>query len=61
MLGNKHAFSECYVFEVMYAMSTSTVHPVSTINNNTALCLNFIGLSTADVRPCNHISRTFRS
>ena len=39
MLGNKHAFSKCYVFEVMYAMSTSTVHSLNTINKNTALCL----------------------
>ena len=36
MLGNKHAFSGCYVCEVMHAMSTSTVHPLNTINNNTA-------------------------
>ena len=31
MLGDKHAFSECYVCEVMHAMSTSTVHPLNTI------------------------------
>ena len=39
MLGNNNAFSTCYVCEVMLAMSTCTVHPLNTINNNTALCL----------------------
>ena len=33
MLGIKHAFSGCYVCEVMHAMSTSAVHPLNTINN----------------------------
>ena len=45
MQGNKHAFSGCHVCEVMHVMSTSTVHPLNTINNNTL----FIGLLTADV------------
>ena len=58
MLGNNNAFSTCYVCEVMHAMSTSTVHPLNTINNNTAL---FMGLLTADVTMPNHIPRTFRS
>ena len=59
MLGTKHAFSGCYVCEVMHAMSTSTVHPLNTINNNTALI--FMGLFTADVTMPNHIPKTFRS
>ena len=60
MLGNKHAFSGCYVCELMHAMSTSTVHPLNTINNNTALTV-YPGLLFADVTMPNNIPRTFRS
>ena len=42
MLGNKHAFSVCYVCEEMRAKSTSTKHPLHTINNNTALFYEII-------------------
>ena len=46
MLGNKHAFSECHVFEVMHAMSTSST---SIEYYKKQYCTLFIGLLTADV------------
>ena len=46
MLGNKHAFSGCYVCEVMHAMSTSST---SIEYYKQQYCTLFIGLLTADV------------
>ena len=46
MLGNKHAFSECHVCEVMHAMSTSST---SIECYKQQYCALFIGLLTADV------------